>query len=114
MGAWSSPQWVFTERQILSKNLWLLFEQKLSLKMDSNSVLAVGPSALRKVGGMSSGPAASFLRMACMALSRRAGLEMAVEEFSFRSGDCSRMRQQHETDRRNGPCRSILLSTINS
>ncbi len=58
--------------------------------MDSNSVLAVGPSALRKVGGMSSGPAAPFLRMVYMAMSRRAELKMAVEEFSFRSGDCSR------------------------
>ncbi len=43
--------------------------EKLSLKIDNNSALAIGPSALRKVGGMSSGPAAPFLRMARMAMS---------------------------------------------
>ncbi len=43
--------------------------EKLLLKMDNNSVLAIGLSALRKVGGMSSGPVAPLLLMACMAMS---------------------------------------------
>ncbi len=43
--------------------------QKLSLKIDNNSVLAIGPSSMRKVEGMSSGPAAPLLRMAFMAMS---------------------------------------------
>ncbi len=41
----------------------------LSLKMDNSSALAIGPSALRKVGGMSSGPAAPLLHMAYMVVS---------------------------------------------
>ncbi len=43
--------------------------EKLSLKMDNNSALAIGLSALRKVGGLSSGPTEPMLRMACLAVS---------------------------------------------
>ncbi len=39
------------------------------MKIDNNSALAIGPTALRKVEEMSPGPAAPFLRMACMAMS---------------------------------------------
>ncbi len=35
--------------------------------MDNSSAIVIGSSALRKVGGMSSGPAAFLLRMVCMA-----------------------------------------------
>ncbi len=43
--------------------------EKLSLKMDSSSALAIGPSAFGKVGEMSSGPAAPLLHMVCVAVS---------------------------------------------
>ncbi len=43
--------------------------EKLSLKMDKSSALAIGPSSLRKIGGLSSGSAAPLLRMACMDVS---------------------------------------------
>ncbi len=61
--------------------------EKLSLKTGNSSALAIGPSALRKVGGMSSGAAAPLLRVACMAvLSLR--MVTGVQQGSAAVGSC--------------------------
>ncbi len=40
--------------------------EKFLLKLNSSLALAIGPSALKKVGGMSAGPAEPLLCMACV------------------------------------------------
>ncbi len=63
--------------------------EKLSLKMDYNSALAIGPSALRKVGGMSSGPAAHLLWLhACMVVSSLEVVKVEQHD-SAAVGSCS-------------------------
>ncbi len=43
--------------------------EELSVKEDKSSALVIGTSDLRKVRGMSPGPVAPWLRMACLAVS---------------------------------------------
>ncbi len=62
--------------------------EKLSLTMDNSSAYAIGPSALRKVGGMPSGPAAPLLRMACMAASS-SQMVKGEQQDSAAVGSCS-------------------------
>ncbi len=42
--------------------------EKLSLKVDNSSVLAIGLSALREIGGIYCGPVSSVRRKVCMAV----------------------------------------------
>ncbi len=62
--------------------------EELSLKMDSISALSIGPSALRKVGGMSFGPAAPLPRMACIAVSSSQKVK-GEQQDSAAVGSCS-------------------------
>ncbi len=62
--------------------------EKLPLKMDKSSALAIGPSALRKVGGMLSGPSAPLLPMACMVVSG-SWMVTGEQQDSAAVGSCS-------------------------
>ncbi len=60
--------------------------EKLRLKMPSSSCLALGPRALRNVGGISSGPGAPLARIWRMASSSSSNLK-AAQQLSPAVGD---------------------------
>ncbi len=59
--------------------------------MDKSSASAIGPITSTKVEGMSSGPAASFVRMACIAVPS-SGMVKGDRQDSTAVGSCSAFR----------------------